>query len=154
MKKKHKLIIIIAAVVSVTVHLLWGVHIFSSTQSWKDTQVHRTEMIIMAEHCIPDYQFNGPHNLELRVIDKDDFGRYMFEVEHPDGGPQAYIIVQKENEKEKKIYYYEDRCTLLIAKEETVSKKELRQFKEENDWDLPLCEDNMSSVPRKRGYGT
>lgn len=149
MNKHHRLIIIIAAVFGVTVNLLWGFHIFSSIQSWRATQVHRTEMIIMAEHCIPDYQFNGPHNLELRVIDRDDFGRYMFEVEYPDGGPQAYIIVQKEAETE--IYYYEDRCTLLIAKEETVSKKELRQFKEENDWDLPLCEDNMSSVPRKRG---
>ena len=101
---------------------------------------HQTAMVRMAEKHVTGYiNYGGPHHSEFQMMEKDDYDRYMFEVQYSNGDLLGYVIVQFETEKE--VYFYDEICAISVEDGDDVSEEGLEKFKEQNDWDQPLCEE-------------
>ena len=104
-------------------------------------------MLTMADLLIEDFEYY-PHD-DLHIERFDDHGRYLFSVDSGSILEVAYIIVQKDPG-DGFLYYYEDSCILFLDHIETQLTKEekaqLKQFKEQNDWDKPLQEEKMTKI--------
>ena len=93
---------------------------------------------------------------EAELIDVDKFGRelYLYEI-IPDFLPAAsdfstsvgfYVLVVCQKSNDTSVYYYEDKCYLLL-KSEKYTVNDLAAIKEANDWDYPYEESKFTAVP-------
>lgn len=94
---------------------------------------------------------------EIRIIEKDQFNRILFEVRFWKEGIHsfyfqkplentplyAYVISQKSDI--DRVYFYEDECWAVFEKTEDFTETEKAALKERNDWDKPIDETRLSS---------
>ena len=110
-----------------------------------------SEMVCLASSTIPGYEL-GQHD-DLRILEYDDYGRYIFTVEHAlVGVKEAVIIVQRDDTKNGKVFYYSGYSTLLVDDVYHLSdeiKAQIEFLKVQNDWNQPLHEDKMSVLYTK-----
>ena len=104
-------------------------------------------MLTMSDLLIEDFAYTS-HD-DIHIIEFDSQGRYLFEVDAWPYANVVYIIVQKDLQ-DGFVYYYEDFGALFLDNIETYLTKEekaqLKQFKEQNDWDKPLQEEKMAKI--------
>ena len=82
--------------------------------------------------------------LEMSIIEKDEYGRVLFEFENLDeisGRILNFLVIcQVDDAKGERIYYYEDMHFLMSP----YTAEELTHFKQVNDWNKPLDYSKMS----------
>lgn len=81
----------------------------------------------------------------IDIIEEDKYGRTLFEFTGPNAitGEQATSLVICQSINAEYVYYYEDQCYL----HQNHTKSDIDSLKKQNDWDLPLEWDKMSSRP-------
>lgn len=91
----------------------------------------------------------------VEKIDEDSFGREYFLYRTYSRFLKKDIdihIISQKSTKNGNYYYYPDQCYILIEAGETLSGTEVsEELKQQNDWELPLCEDKMALI-NKRSY--
>lgn len=86
---------------------------------------------------------------DVKVLQKDSFGRVLFAYSEDMGAGVHLLIMQKSDE--NKAYYYPDDCYLFITNERNFPKFDLESeqilaLKAQNDWELPLNESKCEST--------
>lgn len=146
-KRKRTLLEIFLFIFCVVVVLCIVLAIIRIFFNWNRNQTHLKEMIVLAEETIPELECDL--YCQLRVIEKDKYGRYLFIVDHVDPLKRGYIIVQKTVDETGILYYYSKDSTLLvgnISNWANEKKQQLNKFKELNDWNQPLQDNKMVPI--------
>ena len=108
---------------------------------------HGWAMRALAMKTIPQYVYHS-HD-DLRVVEMDQYGRYLYSVDHGQDAKRAFIVVQKEDKENGYVYYYETESTLLVDDLFNLSVEEENQIellKQKNDWGHPLHEAKMTYI--------
>ena len=146
MKFNKKIIGIILIIIVVAFVLSFFAKLFYEWNVWIE---HKDAMITLATMTIPGYSL-GAHD-DMNIEERDEYGRYLFSVDHMENAPRAFIIVQKTYE-DGWCYYYAGQSTLLVYDIWNLTEEEkakLEQLKEQNDWNRPLQEEKMTKVAIK-----
>ena len=147
MKVMKKIFLVLGILVLVCILTFIGA-CMQVTYEWG---VHSASMITLANRTIPGYS-KSVHD-DLHIEETDDYGRYLFSVDHGDpSAKHAFIIVQKEDRENEIVYYYSEDSTLLVNDLWNLSEEEKEQLellKQKNDWNQPLQEDKMTALSTK-----
>ncbi len=147
MRVTKKLLLFGGTLILVFILILIGLYIHAS-YSWA---LHNDSMITLANRTIPGYS-KSVHD-DLHIEETDEYGRYLFSVDHGDpSAKHAFIIVQKEDRENEIVYYYSEYSTLLVDDIWNLSeedKEQLELLKQKNDWNQPLQEDKMTALSTK-----
>lgn len=88
--------------------------LFRCQKGYEEVYKHEDAMFALAQTCIPE--FYEERSTSLRILEKDEYGRYLFRAEcsfSPPIGPESgFMIVQKEED--NMLYYYAE-CNPFIA---------------------------------------
>ena len=146
-QKRNKRILIVVVSVLLVLALLFLAAVGKIIYELYLQSKYCDSMFTMTHLLIEDYEYYA--NDDLHIVRFDDHGRYLFSVDSGSILEVAYIIVQKDPG-DGFLYYYEDSCILFLDHIETRLTKEekaqLKQFKEQNDWDKPLQEEKMTKI--------
>ena len=85
--------------------------------------------------------------LSVDVIEEDKQGRILFELTSSNAitGERETVLVICRSIDSEYVYYYEDQCYLY----QNHTESDITSLKKQNDWDLPLNQEKMSSRPNE-----
>ena len=82
-------------------------------------------------------------------LERDDYGRgyYLYKTNSRMLGSGIEIHIISQPTKDDRVYYYPDVCYLIYSEgDAAISDAEVAEFKNQNDWNLPLVEEKMYGV--------
>lgn len=122
-------------------------------------QYKRNPADIIVEYQIP-FAESANHLNEIKLIDKDDFGRKLYsyesairygvvfrdfiEVDDLNTSAQMYIVAQKVDG--KFVYCYDNFCFVYVKSFEIDNSDIISELKEKNDWNKPIQVEKLTAL--------